>query len=77
MWVANGGDSMSREKELYRENLELIREHFGDKQLLPVKEVAEYLGINVATVRKHFHKKLKKVGRCYYMSAAILASELS
>lgn len=64
-----------REKELFRENLILIRERFGDRQLIPVMEVAKYLGLNVQTVRDHY--PVKKVGRMYYVAAVTLARELS
>ena len=64
-----------REKELFRENLALIQERFGDRQLIPVVEVAKYLGLNAQTVREHY--PIKKVGRMYYVTAVTLARELS
>lgn len=64
-----------RDKELFRDNLALIQEHFGDRQLLPVVEVAKYLGLNAQTVRDHY--PVKKVGRMYYVAAVTLARELS
>lgn len=33
---------MSREKEAYRDNLELLIEFFGDKKVLTIKDVCRY-----------------------------------
>lgn len=43
---------MPREKELFRENLCLLREEFGDAMTAEMKPVAKYLGIDVRTLRK-------------------------
>lgn len=43
---------MPREKELYRDNLCLLREAFGDVMVAEMKPVAEYLGIDVRTLKR-------------------------
>lgn len=43
---------MAREKELYRENLRLIREAFGEVATLNIKETSAYLGCDPRTVKK-------------------------
>lgn len=62
---------MSREKELFRDNLIRIKEKYPDKEILRPFEVASYLGICVKTVKKRytFHDG--------YISVVKLASELS
>lgn len=45
---------MSREKAAYRDNLELLLEYFGEKRMYRPFEVAQYLGVNVRTVKKRF-----------------------
>lgn len=64
-----------REKELQRDYEQDINEHFGGKQLLKVKEVAEYTGLDAGTVRENL--PFKKYGRNYYISAKKLARALS
>ena len=68
-----------REKELFRDNVEIINQRFGGKQLLTVAEVAEFLGRDKRTVRDHFKRmgKLQKIGRTAGISVAVLASYLS
>ncbi len=63
---------MPREKEDYRNNLELIIEKFPGKNTLTAKEVAEFLGRDVRTVNKIFDFK-KGIG----ISIATLARALS
>mgnify|MGYP004582237571 CR=1 FL=1 len=45
---------MPREKAAYRDNLELLLEYFGEKRMYRPFEVAQYLGVNVRTVKKRF-----------------------
>ena len=45
---------MPREKVAYRDNLELLLEYFGEKRMYRPFEVAQYLGVNVRTVKKRF-----------------------
>lgn len=68
---------MAREKENYRENLRLITERFGDVQLIPLKQVAEYCGADVRTLQKDKELPVKKIVGRYYVPAVGLASWLS
>ena len=68
---------MAREKENYRENLRLITERFGDVQLIPLKQVAEYCGADVRTLQRDKELPIKKVVGRYYVPAVGLASWLS
>ena len=43
---------MPREKELFRANVELIRERFGDTMTLTMKDAADYVGVDVRTLKK-------------------------
>lgn len=62
-------------KKLYHDYLAEIHEHCGDKELIPVKDIAKYLGVSVKTVKKHY--PLKHVGRLWYVSAVELARMLA
>ena len=64
---------MPKEKELFRDNLQLLRDRFGDVMTVEMKPAAEYLGIDVRTLKKMdvFVKGSKRV------SLAKLASALS
>ena len=64
-----------REKALYHDYLNEIHSHCGDKELIPIKDAAAYLGISVKTVKKHY--PTRKVGRLWYMSAVELARLLA
>lgn len=63
---------MAREKEAYRDNLERIKEAFPDKEILSLKETAEFTGLNWRTVKKMFSfNQFNKI------SVATLAREMS
>ena len=62
---------MPREKEAYRDNLERLKSVFPDKELLNIKEVSTFCGIDVRTVKKIFNITDK------YISIASLARKLS
>ena len=62
---------MSREKELYRDNLERLDAAFPNKEMLTQIEVANYCGMARHTVTKHFHFTER------YISKTVLARELS
>lgn len=68
---------MPREKESYRDNLQLISERFGGVQLIPLKQVAEYCGADVRTLQKDKAFPVKKVAGRYFVSAVNLARYLS
>ena len=54
---------MGREKEGYRHNIELLNERFPEKDALTLKEVADWLGRQPRTVKKHikFNEKTKLI----------------
>lgn len=51
-----------REKEGYRPALEMIRERYGDRQWLRVKDVAEYMGLCYNTVKKRYPRIIEQRG---------------
>lgn len=63
---------MPREKESYRDNLELLLEAFPDKKMLSKKEVQRYTGLDYATVCKLF-----TFNQCNKISVATLARQMS
>ena len=65
------------EKELYRINLEAISKRFGDKQFLPLSEVADYLGVNFRTLLGDKTFPVRKNGRFYGVFQTALASWMS
>lgn len=62
---------MPREKEAYRDNLERLNEAFPDKELLRIKDVAEFCGICTKHAAARFPFKDR------YISKAVLARALS
>ena len=62
---------MPREKELFRDNLERLEQKFPEKELLNIKEVSTFCGINYRTAKKRFTFKNN------YISKLKFASELS
>lgn len=68
---------MSREKECFRDNLEVVRETFGNLQFIPIKKAAELIGIDPRTLMKDRTFPLKQVGRMYYVPAVGLARWMS
>lgn len=62
---------MSREKELFRDNLERLDAAFPNKELLNQNEVSEFTGISKYNITKHFSFKN------HYISKLNLARELS
>ena len=62
---------MPREKESYRDNLERISEKFPSQELLTVKDVATFCGLDRRTVARLYSFK-----SCY-ISKAVLAREMS
>ncbi len=65
------------EKPLYRSNLEQVKQAFGGAQLLPLRKVAEFLGINPNTLRAKQDFPKRKVGRNWYITAVALAQWMS
>ena len=62
---------MALEKPSYRDNLERIKEVYPNKEMLKVKDVQRFCGLNRATVKKLFDFKGG------YISVAKLAREMS
>ena len=62
---------MALEKPAYRDNLERIKALYPDKEMLKVKDVQRFCGLNRATVEKLFDFKDG------YISVAKLAREMS
>lgn len=60
------------EKEGYRDNIERIKAMYPTKELLTIKEVSKFLGIDARTVKKTFQLVNGK-----YMSVAVLARKIS
>ena len=68
---------MPREKELFRDNLEMLRQHFGDVPTIPLAHVAKYLKRDPQTLKQTRGFPIKKIGRYYAVPIISLASWLS
>ena len=62
---------MSREKEMYRENLAMLTDVFTGKQLLSPKDVSKWAGRDWRTMQKHYFGVKK------YITIPELASKIS
>ena len=50
---------MAREKECYRENLEILNTRYPDHDMLSIEEIMQVTGYtSINTTRKHFGKML-------------------
>lgn len=50
---------MAREKECYRENLEILNTRYPDHDMLSIEEIMQVTGYtSINTIRKHFGKML-------------------
>jgi hypothetical protein len=67
---------MACEKKDFRDNLERIAARFG-KELLSVREVADFLGIGIKNLNHDRTFPQKKVGGRYYITAVALAKWMS
>lgn len=65
---------MAREKELYRDYLVRLREVFGDRDIVPLKEVSAYVGMQSETLKRDKTFPVKKIGRMYMVPVIGLAS---
>lgn len=68
---------MSREKEGYRLNIEMLNARFPDHDLLTRAEVATVLGASVSTVNRHIRNGTLAWGRFNRISKAELARQIS
>ena len=66
-----------RNKETYYEQLEQIVARFGNIQLIPIKDVADFLGCDYRTLLKQKDFPIKKLGSRYYVGAVNLARWLA
>lgn len=66
---------MAREKESYRDNLERLDKVFPDKEMLSPADVAQYMGVALATARSVV--EYTKAGRLLLISKAKFARFLS
>ena len=64
---------MPKEKEAYRDNLMMLKEAFGDKDIVSLTEVARWMKKDVRTVKRQLQTIIKPVG----ISVATLARYLS
>lgn len=70
---------MSREKPLFRENLERLDKKFPNKEILQPKDVAEYCGRTSRWAQDFIHKNVgrEESKRLFGISKVKLASLLS
>ncbi len=66
-----------RVKEDYYDNLKRITDKFGGMELIPIKQAAEYLGIDERTLKGSRDFPLKRVGRRFYVASVALARWIS
>jgi hypothetical protein len=68
---------MTREKELYRDNLQLLKEKYPDKLTFTLNEAAALLGVDRRTLinDKNFHKP--RSGRYYIIPVTAIAHYMS
>lgn len=57
---------MSREKEGYRDTMELLNERYPDKDMLTVNDVARFIGVSRNSVKKkiRFNEATNRVSKC-------------
>ena len=60
----------------WRDYIERLDREF-DVELIPVKRVAEYLGVSIWSIRQDKNLKLTKVGGKYFVSKIELAHHLA
>jgi hypothetical protein len=68
---------MAREKELFRDNLALLREQFGDVNMIPLRTASAYLNVCERTLKADKNFPIKRVCTKYCVPIVGLASWLS
>lgn len=68
---------MPREKQDYHDNLNRVVMVFPNKEMIPLKDVAEWLGMNQRLLQKLNGFPVKKIQQRYYVPAVGLAKWLS
>ena len=68
-----------RERDAYRDNLELIAEHFGGKKIISASEAGQFLGVPAAQLMRdeRFRSLLFSYGRQKRISVTALARWMS
>lgn len=68
---------MPREKELYRDNLERVIAKFPEREIIPLKDAADWLGIDQRALQRIKDTPAKRIGGRWYVVATALASWMS
>lgn len=68
---------MACEKETFRDNLEMLRQHFGDVPTIPLAHAAKFLKRDPQTLKQTKDFPYKKIGRYYAVPLIKFASWLS
>lgn len=68
---------MPREKQDFHDNLNRVVMVFPNKEMIPLKDVAEWLGMNQRLLQKLNGFPVKKIQQRYYVPAVGLAKWLS
>lgn len=68
---------MPREKQDFHDNLNRVVMVFPNKEMIPLKDVAEWLGMNQRLLQKLKGFPVKKIQQRYYVTAVGLAKWLS
>lgn len=66
-----------RVKEDYYDNLKRITDKFGERELLPVREVANFLGCDYRTLFRKNGPGIKQIGGRYFVTVVALARWMS
>ena len=68
---------MPREKEDFHDNLDRVVTAFPGRELIPLKDVADWMGMNQRLLQKLSGFPVKKIQQRYYVPAVGLARWLS
>jgi hypothetical protein len=68
---------MAREKELFRDNLDLLRNEFRNVATIPLAHAAKYLKRDPQTLKQTKDFPIKKIGRYYAVPIVGFANWLS
>ena len=68
---------MAKEKELYKETLDVVRDKFGLTQMIPLKDVSSFMGVDQRRLKEDKEFPVKKIGGRYFVGVLALANYLS
>ena len=68
---------MAREKEMFRENLQGLREIFGEREIISLAEAARYVGRDARTLKRLDGFPAEPNGNRYIVRTRRLANWLS